>query len=75
MESSLNEFEEHHSWKVVIWEFESSPSFPSKLVMSKGNLIGIGGHATLCCMGSFINFDKYGKFKVARKGSLGLTRA
>ena len=28
-----------------------------------------------CLTGSFINFDKSGKFNVARKGSLGLTRA
>ena len=34
---------------------------------------GIGGHKGSCLTGSFINFDKSSKFKVARKGSLGLT--
>ena len=53
----------------------SLPVFLSNFGMSNGNLIGIGGHAALCRMGSFINFDKYGKFKVVRKGILGLTGA
>ena len=52
----------------------SSPVLPSNLGMSDGNLVGIGGHKGSCLTGSFINFDKSGKFKVARNGSLGLTR-
>ena len=43
------------------------------LGMSEGSLVGTGGHKGSCLTGSFINFDKSGKFKVARKGSLGLT--
>ena len=35
----------------------------------------MGGQEELCLTGSFISFDKSGKFKVSRKGSLGLTRA
>ena len=41
--------------------------------MSDGNLVETGGHKGSCLTGSFINFDKYRKFKVVRKGSLGLT--
>ena len=43
--------------------------------MSEGSLVGIGGHKGSCLTGSFINFDKSGKFKVSRKGSLGLIGA
>ena len=43
--------------------------------MSDGNLVGTGGHEGSCLTGSFINFDKSGKFNVARKGSLGRTEA
>ena len=43
--------------------------------MSDGNLVGTGGHEGSCLTGSFINFDKSGKFNVARKGSLGITGA
>ena len=35
----------------------------------------MGGQEELCLTGSFISFDKSGKFNVAKKGSLGLTRA
>ena len=35
----------------------------------------MGGPKELCLTGSFISFDKSGKFNVARKGSLGLTEA
>ena len=41
--------------------------------MSDGNLVGTGGHKGSCLTGSFINFDKSGKFKVAKIGSLGRT--
>ena len=72
-ESSFNELEEHHKWKVVACAPGSSPALPSNLGISEGNLVGTGGHKGSCLTGSFINFDKSGKFKVARKGSLGLT--
>ena len=42
--------------------------------MSDGNLVGIGGHERSCLTGSFINFDKSGKFNVARNEILGQTR-
>ncbi len=74
-ESSFNELEEHQRWKVVACAPGSSPAFPSNLGMSEGSLVGTGGHKGSCLTGSFINFDKSGKFKVARKGSLGLTGA
>ena len=35
----------------------------------------MGGQEELCLTGLFIIFDKYGKFNVAKKGSLGLTGA
>ena len=60
---------------MVIWAPRSLPNFPSNLGMSKGNVIGTGGHVALCPTGSFIKFDKYGKFKVSRKGSFDLTEA
>ena len=37
-------------------------------------MVGTGGEEELCLTGSFISFDKSGKFNVSRKGSLGLTR-
>ena len=43
--------------------------------MSEGSLVGMGDQEELCLTRSFISFDKSGKFKVARKGSLGLTGA
>ena len=49
--SSFSEFEEHHRWKVVIWAPGSSITFPSKLGMSEGNLLGTGGHVALVTMG------------------------
>ena len=39
--------------------------------MSEGNLVGTGGQEGSCLTGSFINLNKYGKFNVSRKGSLG----
>ena len=38
-------------------------------------MVGMGGQEQLCLTGSFISFDKSGKFKFARKGTLGLTGA
>ena len=72
-ESSFSEFEEHHKWKVVGWAPGSSPVLPSNLGMSDGNLVGTGCHKGSCLTGSFINFDKYGKFKVSKNRSLGRT--
>ena len=73
IQSSFNKLEEHHKWKVVACALGSSPVFPSNLGMSDGNLVGTGGHKGSCLTRSFINFDKSGKFKVARNGSLGRT--
>ena len=70
---SFNELEEHQRWKVVACAPGSSPALPSNLRMSDGNLVVTDGHKGSCLTGSFINFDKSGKFKVARNGSLGLT--
>ena len=38
-------------------------------------MVGTGGQEELCLTESFISFDKSRNFKVARKGSLGLTEA
>ena len=46
-------------------------TFPSNLGMSDGSFVGMGGQAGECRIGSFINFDKLGKFYVARNGILG----
>ena len=43
--------------------------------MFDGNLVGTSGHEGSFLTGSFINFEKYGKFNVARKGILGRTGA
>ena len=43
--------------------------------MFEGTLVGMGGQEELCLTRSFISFNKSGNFKVARKGSLGLTGA
>ena len=53
----------------------SSPTLSSNLAMFDGNLVGTGGHEGSCLARSFINLDKFGKFNVARKGSLGHTGA
>ena len=50
-------------------------TFPSNLGMYDGYLVGTGGHEGSFLIGSFINLDKYGKFKIARNGSLGRTEA
>ena len=64
--SSIKEFEEHHRWKVITCVLGSLFNFPSNLGMSDGNLVGIGGQAGECLIGSLINLDKSDKFKVAR---------
>ena len=43
--------------------------------MFDGDLVETGGHEGSCLTGTFINFDKSGKFNVAKKGSLGRTGA
>ena len=43
--------------------------------MSNGNLVGTGGQEGSCLTESFINLEKFGKFNVARNGSLGQTGA
>ena len=52
---------------------DHSPDLPLNLGMFDGNLVGTGGHEGSCLTGSFINFDKSGKFKFVRNGSLGKT--
>ena len=74
-ESSFSELEENHKWKVVTWALESSPTLPSNFGISEGSLVGTGGQEELCLTGSFISFDKSGKFNIARKWILGLTGA
>ena len=69
--SSIKEFEEHHRWKVITCVLGSSFTFPSNLGMSNGNLVGIGGQAGECLIGSLINLDKSGKFNVARNRTFG----
>ena len=48
---------------------------PLNFGISEGSLVGTGGQEGSCLTGSFISFDKSGKFNVARKGSLGHTGA
>ena len=50
-------------------------NFSLEFRISDGNLVGTGGHEGSCLTGSFINFEKSGKFKVAWNGSLGRTGA
>ena len=38
-------------------------------------MVGMGSQQELCLTRSFISFNKSGKFKVAKKGSLGITKA
>jgi hypothetical protein len=44
-----------------------SPVFPSNLGISDANLSGITCKKGECNMGSFVNLDKYGRSKEARK--------
>jgi hypothetical protein len=47
----------------------SSPRFPSKLGMYDGILDGIVDHEGSWEIGSFANYEKYGKSIIARKGN------
>lgn len=69
--SSINKFEEHHRWKVIICVLGSLCTFPSNLGMSDGSFVGMGGQAGECLIVSFINFYKSGKFSVAKNEILG----
>ena len=70
MGSSTMEFEEHHRWKDMIWFCGSSPALPSNLGMSEGSLVGMGGHAGLCRMGSLVNLARSGRLRLAMYGKL-----
>ena len=71
MLSSINEFEEHHRWMVIMCVLGYSLTSPSNLGMSDGSFVGIGGQAGECRIRSFINFDKSNKFRVAKNEILG----
>ena len=71
MLSSINEFEEHHRWNVMMWVLGSPLAFPSNLGMLEGNLVGIGGQTSECLIKSLINLDKLGRFRVAKNGIFG----
>ena len=73
MESSINEFDEHHKWNVITWLFGYSLGLSSNLGMSENNLAGITGQKGKCKIRSFINRDKSGRSRVARKGNCQLT--
>jgi hypothetical protein len=71
IESSINEFDEHHKWNVITWLFGSSPGLPSNLWTLKGNLVGITGQKRKCSIGSLVNRDKYGRSRVLEKQDRG----
>jgi len=73
MESYINEFDEHRKWNVITWLFGSSVSLQSNFGMSEGNLVGITGQKGKCSMGSLVNRDKSGRYRVERKGNFQLT--
>lgn len=66
MESSINEFEEHHKWYVLMWFFGSSLGFPSNLGILDGNLTRIDGEFEAWNMESFVKHDRSGRSNVAR---------
>jgi hypothetical protein len=69
--SSIKELEEHHRWKVMMCVLGSSFTLPSNLGMPDGSFVEIGSQAGECLIGSFINLDKSGRFKVAKNGTFG----
>ena len=71
MESSFNEFNEHHKLKVVTWSAGSYAVFPSNFGMSDGNFVGTDGQFGSCPTGSFISFERFGRFKMAENGIRG----
>jgi hypothetical protein len=73
IESSINEIDEHHKWNAITWFFGSSLGLSSNLGISDGNLARITGQKGKCNMGSFVNRDKSGRSRVARKGNCQLT--
>ena len=48
---------------------ESSPELPSNLGMLEGILFGIADQPASWCIGSFINWLKFGRLNPAMKGS------
>ena len=67
--SSIILFDERHWWKFITWFLGSSAWFPLNFGMSEGSFVGMGGQFGFCAMGSFIIFDRSGKFKDAKKGN------
>jgi hypothetical protein len=57
----------------MTWLFGSSPSLPSNLGMSDGNLAGITSQWGECKIGAFKILDKSSKSKVAKKGNCRFT--
>jgi len=71
MESSVMEVDKHHMWKDLTWLVGSSLALLSNFGMSEGSLVGIEGQPTSWCIGSFINWLKYGRLSLTIKGRMG----
>lgn len=68
------ELDEHHMWKDQTWLVGFSLELPSNFWMFEGSLVGIEGHLSSWCMGSFINWLKSGRLNPTIKGSMGAAR-
>jgi hypothetical protein len=64
--------DEHHRRNFMMLLAGSSPRFPSNLGISKGNLVAMLGQVASCNMGSFMSLVKYGMFRDAKYGKLGV---
>ena len=69
IEPPIKELDEHHKWNVITWFSRSSLGLPSSFGISEGRFIGMVGQEGSWWIGSFINLDKSGRYKVARNGS------
>jgi hypothetical protein len=67
--SSINEFDEHHKWYVMICVEGSSLGLPSNFRIFEGSLEGISYHEGSWLMGSLVNHEKSSKSNIARKGN------
>lgn len=74
MESLVMELDEHHIWKELLWLVGSSRELSSNLGMSEWSLVDIASQPTSWCIGSLINWIKYGRLNTAMEGSMGVAR-
>jgi len=72
MEYSMMLLEERYRWNIMMWLVGSSHGFPSNLGLYKGNFVGMLGHMASCKIRSFMSLVKFGMFRDAKYGKMGV---